>query len=230
MSTYGWRLSLLDLACSQPECPYNRTMSQQWLLWIQKLQAIAQNGLRYSKDPFNRQRFQELREISAHMLAGLSNGDPGAALTYFESLDGTSTPRIDVRAFVLQEGKVLMVREKSDGLWTLPGGWADVGCSLSEAVAKEVHEEAGYVVAPTRILAVYDRSRHPHPPHPEYSYKIFVQCDLVEETTADELETDAAGFFPVDRLPPLSTGRVTSDQIGRMVDLADDPSLPADFD
>ena len=205
-------------------------MSQPWLLWIQKLQAIAQNGLRYSKDPFDRERFQQLRDISTRMLARLSSSDPDATVAFFESFEGTATPKIDVRALVLNEGKVLMVRERADGLWTLPGGWADVGCSLSEAVAKEVREEAGYLVHPVRILAVYDRSRHPHPPHPEYSYKLFVQCKLVEQTAADDLETDAVGFYAVDALPPLSTARVTSDQIVRMVELASDPSLPAEFD
>lgn len=205
-------------------------MSSHWLQYIQKLQAIAQNGLHYSKDPFDRERFQQLRALAADMLADLSDEDPETISGVFQDFEHTATPKIDVRAFVMRHGKALFVREKSDGRWTLPGGWADVGKTLSESVVAEVREEAGYIVQPVRILAVYDRSRHPHPPHLEYTYKIFVQCEILLDGAPDDLETDGRAFFPPDGLPPLSADRVTQAQLERMFVLAADPCMPADFD
>ena len=205
-------------------------MTNQWLGLIQRLQAIAQNGLRYSKDPYDIDRFQQLRSISADMLAALAHADASVVRGLFDNYDGTATPKIDVRAVVVRDGQVLMVRQTSEGKWTLPGGWADVGQSLSEAITKEVREEAGYIVEPKRILAVHDRPRHNLPPIPEHVWKVFVQATIVAEAKPDALETDAVGFFRVDGLPELSEGRVTKAQLARMLELAADPNAPADFD
>jgi ADP-ribose pyrophosphatase YjhB (NUDIX family) len=202
----------------------------QWLTWIQELQAIAQNGLRYSKDPFDIDRFEKLRSLAAQMLAALAETPPEIVEGLFNSYDGVATPKIDVRAVITNDGKVLMVREKLEGKWTLPGGWADVGVSLTEAVAKEVREESGFVVEPRRILAVQDRSRHNFPPIPEHTWKIFVECTIIESGVPDELETDGVGFFRFEELPELSEGRVTKKQLARMLELAASPTAPADFD
>lgn len=205
-------------------------MSAQWLTWIQELQAIAQNGLRYSQDPFDLERFKRLRAICSQMLAALSEAPPRKIQALFDGYEGTATPKIDVRGVVLEGGGVLLVREKSDARWTLPGGWANVGESLAKAVEKEVREESGYIVKPVRLLAVQDRPRHNQPPIPEHTWKIFVHCETVRQGVPDELETDAVGFFRLDDLPPLSEGRVTRAQLERMVQLCADPDAPADFD
>jgi ADP-ribose pyrophosphatase YjhB (NUDIX family) len=205
-------------------------MNEKWLGWIQDLQAIAQNGLRYSKDPFDIDRYEKLRSVSARMLAALADAPPETVYSLFDSYEGAATPKIDVRAVVMDDDKVLMVREKSDGKWALPGGWADVGESLAESVTKEVREEAGFIVEPKRILAVQDRSRHNKPPIPEHSWKIFVECIVLEKGVPDELETDGVGFFKPDELPKLSEGRVTKEQLTRMLELVASPSAHADFD
>lgn len=205
-------------------------MRNRWLAWIQDLQAIAQNGLRYSKDRYDIERFQKLRSVCAEMLAELSDTAPKKVQALFDAYDGTATPKIDVRAVVIEDDRVLMVRQIVEGKWTLPGGWADVGQSLSEAIVQEVREESGYVVVPKRILAVHDRPRHNVPPIPEHTWKIFVEAVIVGKGEPDALETDAVGFFNLSDLPPLSEGRVTCVQLKRMLELVADPTAPADFD
>lgn len=205
-------------------------MSKQWLDWILQLQAIAQNGLQYSKDRYDLERFQQLRAIAGDMLAELAGAPPQVVHGLFASYEGTATPKIDVRAVVLQDDKVLLVRQIGEERWTLPGGWADVGISLSEAVAKEASEESGYLVEPTRVLAVQDRPRHNLPPIPEHTWKVFVEASIVSAGEPDGLETDDVGFFSLSELPPLSEGRVNRAQLERMIELVNDPSAPADFD
>lgn len=205
-------------------------MKNQWLDWILQLQAIAQNGLRFSKDRYDIERFQQLRAITGEMLAELAGASPEIVHGLFSSYQGTATPKIDVRAVVLQEDKILLVRQIGEDKWTLPGGWADVGISLSEAIVKEAREESGYRVNPIRILAVQDRPRHNLPPIPEHTWKVFVEASIVSPGEPDGLETDAVGFFSLSDLPPLSEGRVNRAQLERMVELARDESAPADFD
>jgi ADP-ribose pyrophosphatase YjhB (NUDIX family) len=205
-------------------------MNNQWLSWIQQPQATAQNGLRYSKDKYDIDRFKQLRSMAVEMLASLSESSPEPIVDLFSSYEGTATPKIDVRAVVIQDKKLLLVRQIGEEKCTLPGGWADVGVSLGEAVVKETREESGYLVKPVRVLAVQDRPRRNVPPIPEHTWKIFVEASILEEGKPDNLETDGVGFFSLDDLSPLSTWRVTRAQIERMFELVADPSTPADFD
>lgn len=205
-------------------------MSKQWLDWILQLQAIAQNGLQYSKDRYDLDRFRQLRAIAGDMLAELAGAPSPVVHDLFASYEGTATPKIDVRAVVLQDDKVLLVRQIGEEKWTLPGGWADVGISLSEAIIKEAREESGYLVEPTRVLAVQDRPRHNLPPIPEHTWKVFVEASIVGVGEPDGLETDDVGFFSLSELPPLSEGRVNRAQLERMIELVKDPSAPAEFD
>ena len=137
---------------------------------------------------------------------------------------------MDVRAAVFQDNQVLLVQERSDGGWTLPGGWCDVGEAPGVAGAREVEEESGYRVRTTKLLAVYDKLRHEHPPESLHAYKLFFRCDLVGGAAATSDETTAVGFFAENALPPLSLARVTERQIRRMLEHARDPSLPTDYD
>ncbi len=151
-------------------------------------------------------------------------------LDYFRSEAGYATPKVDVRAAAFLEGEVLLVREISDGAWTLPGGWADVNQSAAECVVREVAEESGYVVRAIKLAAVYDYRKRNRPQHLDSIYKIFFICELVGGSASASIETSEAAFFPRDALPPLSVGRTTAQQIARMFEHAEQPDLPADFD
>ncbi|MFC7440539.1 NUDIX hydrolase [Laceyella putida] len=188
-----------------------------WLKTAKRIQAIAQSGLAYCRDPFDIERFQELSEISAHMLSHYIDMPVENVKTWFLNETGYQTPKVDVRAVVMKERELLFVKEKSDGKWSLPGGWAEPGLSLRENIIKEVAEESGYEVETERVLAVLDRNRHKHPPSPFYIYKIFVLCRLVGGKPMTSIETEGVAFHSTDSLPELSTERVTREQIQLML-------------
>ena len=202
----------------------------QWLTWARQLQAHAQNGLTYSRDPFDQDRFRHIRDIAAEIIATYAEVDLTHVRDLFEGDIGYATPKVDVRGVVFRDDAILLVREKTDGCWSLPGGWADSGESPSEMVAREVFEESGYRVRATKLLAVYDRNRHDHPPHPFYVYKLMFQCELLGGAPAESIETDGIDFFKEDALPALSLTRVVPVQIHRMFEHYRHPEWPADFD
>jgi ADP-ribose pyrophosphatase YjhB (NUDIX family) len=210
------------------------TPQPDWLGWVARLQAIAQAGLELTDGVYDRERYAALRALATEIAAAhLDLPTPAERMALEELLAGDGgypTPKVDVRALVRSGGQVLLVQERVDQRWALPGGWADIGSSPTENTVREVAEEAGVTVAAGRLLAVYDRSRHGHPPSPNHIYKLFVACDLVAGEPAPGLETLAAGFFDPDRLPPLSSGRVTAAQIARLLYLDDHPELPPDLD
>jgi ADP-ribose pyrophosphatase YjhB (NUDIX family) len=137
---------------------------------------------------------------------------------------------VDVRAAVFRDDQVLLVREREDGGWTLPGGWADVGESPGIAAVREVKEEAGMDVRPTKLAAVYDRNRHGHPPIPYHAYKLFFLCEITGGAPATSYETTEVAFFPEDDLPPLSLARVTPGQLRHLFDHYRHPEWPTSFD
>jgi ADP-ribose pyrophosphatase YjhB (NUDIX family) len=203
----------------------------QWLTWATRLQAIAQTGLAYAKDAYDIERYSAVRRISAEMMAaagGLKDWTP--VLDLFSREAGYATPKVDVRAAVFRDDRVLLVKEREDGRWTLPGGWADVGDAPGEAAIREVKEESGFDVVPTKIAAVYDRNRHGHPPIPFHAYKLFFLCDIVRGEPACSHETEAVDFFAEDRLPPLSLTRVTPGQICHLFAHHRHPEWPTSFD
>ncbi len=205
----------------------------QFLGWITRLQAIAQNGLTFARDPYDVERYTAIREIAAEMLGLGTSFEVPVIRRLFASDSGYATPKVDVRGVVFRGDAVLLVREKSDGCWTLPGGWADVCESPAENVVREIHEEAGVKARPLKILAIYDRSRHPHEPaFPFHVYKMFILCEAVDGVlSASGTETDAVAFFREDELPEqLSLTRVTPWQIHRMFEHHRNPGLPTDFD
>jgi ADP-ribose pyrophosphatase YjhB (NUDIX family) len=165
------------------------------------------------------------------MLARGGAVDPAVALDVLGGDRGYATPKVDVRAFVVQApNRVLLVREREDGRWTLPGGWADVTETPAEAAEREVREEAGYRVRATRLLACWDRTRQRGAvPIPYRAYKLVFLCEVLGEAARDDSETDAVDWFAPDELPPMSLGRSNPEQIVRLLELAADPALPADF-
>ena len=206
------------------------SLEPQWLEWSRRLQGIAQTGLAYAKDPFDVERYQAVREVAAEMAAAHSD----AALDYIRDLFkgevGHATPKVDVRGAVFRADTILLVKERQDGLWTLPGGWADLHESPAEAVVREVLEESGYKTRVVKLLALYDRDRHGHTPHPFRIYKLFFQCEIVGGNPSHSMETEGVAFFREDALPDLSISRVTSVQIARLFDHYRHADWPTDFD
>ncbi|MFP4548419.1 MAG: NUDIX hydrolase N-terminal domain-containing protein [Fidelibacterota bacterium] len=184
-----------------------------WLAIAKQLQLISQAGLAYSKDKYDIERFQQIQEVCAEIFAHHSNIDKTEIQTLFDNQAGYPTPKIDVRAAIFQKDKILLVQEKLDGKWALPGGWADSNLSLKENLIKEAQEEAGATITPKKIIAVHDRKKHNQPPIPFGVYKIFVLCDLISMAFKPNIETAAAGFFSMENMPALSTGRNTAAQL-----------------
>ncbi|WP_391488061.1 NUDIX hydrolase [Leclercia tamurae] len=177
----------------------------------QKLNAIAQTGLTFSKDVFDTERYESLRHIATELMASRFDIDPETLHHVTES--GYATPKTDVRAFILRDGKLLMVREAEDGLWSLPGGWADVGDTPSTAVCREVAEETGLQVKATKLLGVWDRNLHGHPPLPWHVYKLIFLCEETGGSLAINHETTSLGFFDINELPPLSLTRIVAEEL-----------------
>jgi len=180
-----------------------------------ELAAIAQTGTHFSKDTYDRERYQRLGEIAAAILAGCSDVPSETIRGWSKEEFGYATPKVDVRAFILDANRVLLIREDADkGRWTLPGGWADVNESPSESVVREVEEESGYVVNPIRLLAVLDREKQGHvPPFPYHVYKMFFHCEIAGGGPKRTAESSESAFFAEANLPELSVSRVLPGQI-----------------
>jgi ADP-ribose pyrophosphatase YjhB (NUDIX family) len=203
----------------------------QWLKWTKRLQAIAQTGLTFTRDHYDHQRYEELQALAAEMMAaGSGMADSEKILHLFRGETGYATPKVEVRGAVVRENQILLVREREDGGWTLPGGWADVGESPSAMVVREVKEESGYDVTPRKLAAFFDRNKHPHPPESTHAYKIFFLCDLLGGEATPSFETPEVKFFPRHELPQLSAARITAYQIEHMFDHASHPEWPTTFD
>jgi ADP-ribose pyrophosphatase YjhB (NUDIX family) len=200
------------------------------LAWARKVQAIAQNGLLFTQDSFDRERYTQLQDLANSIICAELDIPLGRAKAFWDKEDGYATPKVDVRGGVFKGDQVLLVRERSDGKWTLPGGWVDVNDAPSEAVAREIYEESGYRAKAIKLAALVDRNRHPHPPAVHHIYKLFFLCELTGGTATISNETDGVDFFPVRSLPELSTGRTLSSQIERLYEHQLNKDLPADFD
>ena len=204
-----------------------------WLIWARELQAIAQTGLAFSRDPYDRERYEAVRGLAARMFAVRSDAPAERIAALFAGETGYATPKIDVRAAVFdRDARILLVRETADGgRWTLPGGWADVNLTAAENAAKEAVEESGFRVEPRKLAAVWDRTRQGHPSSVFSSYKVFFLCERIGGEAAVSYETSEVGWFGETDIPAdLSLGRVLPQQIRRMFAHSRDPSLPTDFD
>jgi ADP-ribose pyrophosphatase YjhB (NUDIX family) len=204
-----------------------------WLRWAREMQALAQSGLTFTRDPYDRERYERLRELSAEVLHDHSGESVERIVALFADQVGYATPKIDVRTAVFDAaGRVLMVRETADaGRWTLPGGWADVNVTPAENAIREVREESGYDVAITKLAAVWDRTRQGHSAGVFSCAKMFFLGTVVGGSAATSIETSEVGWFGEDGLPPdLSLGRVLRHQIARMFEHRRQPALPTDFD
>jgi ADP-ribose pyrophosphatase YjhB (NUDIX family) len=188
-------------------------MNNKWLEWASELQSIAQAGLTFGENQYDLDRYQQIRDLSVEILHEYTDIDHNKIRDLFASETGYQTPKVDIRASVFFNDKILLVNEKIDGKWSLPGGWADVNSSVSESAVRECFEEAGAVVKPKRIVAIHLGNKHNNSNFPFTIYKIFVECEFLEYSFKENTETLDAGFFEPDKLPELSFTRNTPDQI-----------------
>lgn len=188
--------------------------SENIISWARELQSLAQAGLRYSRDKFDIERFERIREISASMLAEISDTPIEKIKDIFCCERGYQTPKADVRAAVIRDDKILLVRE-NDGRWSMPGGWADVGLSAAENAVKEAKEEAGATVRPLRLIALQDwqKNNGRGKQYPISVYKIFILCEFLCGAFEENIETTECGWFALHELPELSYEKNTPEQI-----------------
>ncbi|WP_346200023.1 NUDIX hydrolase [Caldifermentibacillus hisashii] len=205
-------------------------MEPKWLEWAKELQSIAQAGLTYSRDVYDLERFEQIREISMEIMSQYTKVDQSVLKNLFANETGYPTPKVDIRAVIFEDNKILLVKENSDDSWSLPGGWADIGLTPSEVAIKEVKEESGFDVKPVKLLGVLDKKCHPHPPSPYHVYKIFIQCEIIGGGPQTGIETTAVGFFAENELPKLSEGRNTRSQIEMLFRQVNNPQEPFYFD
>lgn len=201
-----------------------------WLTWAKQIQAIAQTGLTYGKDVYDLERYTELRKLSVEIMESYTQAGTEQITLAFAGEKGYATPKSDVRGVVFRDNRILLVQEKSDGCWSLPGGWAEIGLSPTESIIKEIREEAGFEAQAVRLLAVMDRKFHHQPPGPYHIYTHFILCQIVGGEAASGVETSGVGFFAEDELPPLSLSRNTPAQISRMFAYLHNPDLPVSID
>lgn len=183
-----------------------------WLNWAVELQALAQAGLQYGKDKFDKERYERIREISAEMVSGASGLPVETVKELFCCETGYQTPKLDSRAAIFRDGKILLVQE-ANGTWALPGGWVDAGLSTAENTVKEVKEEAGLDVKVTRVIAVQDREKHNRPVYAWKICKVFYLCEELGGEFAENSETISTGYFSMEELPKLAKEKITREQI-----------------
>jgi ADP-ribose pyrophosphatase YjhB (NUDIX family) len=184
---------------------------------IKRIQALAEIGLEYSEIPYDRERYEELREISLQMLEELTGVPIEKIVPVIEEKNGYKTPKVDVRAVVFNEkDEILLIQEKADQKWAMPGGWTDISYSPGEVAVKECMEEAGLKVKAVRLLALMDKQKQNMPPAFEYVYKIFLLCEKLDNNISTGSETMDVAWFNKKKLPELSLPRNTKAQIEMM--------------
>ena len=202
-----------------------------WLTIARELQAIAQTGLTFTQDRFDKLRYERLRELAAQLVAEGASVQVDKVLDLMRGENGYATPKVDVRGAAFVDGRVLMVRELSDGLWTLPGGWADVNQSGAECVVREIFEESGFHARALKLAGVHDYRKSGHPPRAlHHVYKLLFICEITGGVATPSNETSEVAFFARDSLPPMSLGRTMPNQVERMFQHREQMELPTDFD
>ena len=205
------------------------TSSPKWLELARELYSISQSGLTYCQNEYDLDRYRRMQEISAEMIS-YQSGFPKENITQaFSMQSGYATPKVDVRGAVFREGKILLVQERADNHWAMPGGWADIGDLPSAMVEREVLEESGLQVRASRVIAVYDANRI-EPMEFFHAYKIIFLCDLLGGELQTSFETLAVDFFDPTQLPPLSTSRTDERMIAEVLAHVQDSTRPTFFD
>ena len=205
------------------------TKSPKWKEWAQEIFSLSQAGLAYSQNEFDIERYKRLQEITAEMLASQSLLEKESILESFSMQAGYITPKVDVRGAVIKEGKILLIQERADDRWAMPGGWADLGNSPASVAEREVWEESGYRVKAEKVVAVIDANRI-NPLEFYHAYKIIFLCTWLDGEPRTSHETLAVDFFDPHHLPPLSLYRTNEDMIKEVFAHLQNPNRPAAFD
>jgi ADP-ribose pyrophosphatase YjhB (NUDIX family) len=200
-----------------------------WLNWVKELQFIAQAGLTYTRDDFDKERFERIRDIAAEMMSEATDLPFEKVKNLFCNEEGFQTPKLDTRAAIFQQGKILLVKERN-GKWSLPGGWVDVLETVKTNTEKEVKEEAGLDVEAVRLIAVQDRNHHNDPPYAYNVCKVFVLCELKGGAFVPNIETLESSYFDLDELPPLATEKNNQAQLAMCFRAYQDPGWQVLFD
>lgn len=203
----------------------------QWLTWARSLQAIAQSGLSYDPNPFDAERYEQIRTVAAEILAHHTEHDVDTVVDYFLKEVGYTTPKIGCRGAVFNtENEILLVKETDDGKWTLPGGWMEVNFTPAENTEKEIFEETGLTTRAKRIIAFYDSRKHNDPHRITHIYNIIFECEIIEGELQTSIETSDVRFFPQDKIPELSMHRAAPDQIEHAFKFHVNPTAVPIFD
>lgn len=200
-----------------------------WLKWAVSIQSIAQNGLTYAKDVYDVERYEQLRDIAAEMLSYQTEIPKEKVKSLFCNETGYQTPKLDSRAAIFQDEKILLVHEKN-GTWSLPGGWVDVLESVASNTVKEVREEAGLLVEAERLIAVQDRNRHNQPVYAYGVCKVFLLCRMLGGEFQENIETTETGWFSENELPLLAEEKCSREQIRMCFDAYRDENWKVVFD
>ena len=200
-----------------------------WIDWAREIFSLSQAGLTYSKNEFDIDRYKRLQEITAEMIASESQIAKEVALNSFSMQAGYITPKVDVRGAVVQDGKILLIQERADGKWAMPGGWADLGNTPASVAEREVWEESGYRVKAEKVVAVIDSNRI-EPMEFYHAYKIIFLCRLLGGEPRVSYETLAVDFFDPDHLPPLSSYRTNESMLQEVFAHVQDPNRRTAFD
>lgn len=195
-----------------------------------RLLALAHTGLHYTQSDYERERYEEIASIARALLSMDSDYSSDQLKQAWQLEDGYVTPKLDVRGAIFRDDAVLLVRERSDGKWTIPGGFADINEWPSLSVTKEIEQESGFSARVLKLAAVHDRARHNYPPFMFHIWKLLFVCEITGGEARISNETDAVEFFSLDALPPLSTGRITAEQITLLHRHYRQPELPTEFD
>lgn len=199
--------------------------------YAKRLKAMSHLGLTYAKDEYDLERYRELEQISLEMMQEMTDVPLEKIKDYFSSEKEYITPKTDIRVVIFNDQKqLLLVKEKADGKWSLPGGWADIGFSPKEIAIKEAWEETGFHVKPVKLLAVLDKKCHPHPPQADYVYKLFIQCEILSGEKTKAFDILDIAFFDQNNIPKLSEDRVLPSQIDLMFQYLFDPQKPTVID
>lgn len=204
--------------------------SSRWLEWAREIQALSQTGLTYSENEYQSQRYRRLMEIAAEIVESHAGLPKEEVLENFAIQPGYATVKVDVRGAAVRAGKILLVQERVDGRWCMPGGWADVGEVPSDMVAREVWEESGFEVIARQVIGVYDANRGGIPMEFYHAYKIVFLCEIVGGEARPSDETLAVDFFPFDDPPPLSSPRTDPRHLREVYAHLRDPERPTAFD
>ena len=188
-------------------------MEPKWLIWAREIQSIARAGLTYSKDKYDLDRFNQLEKLAAEIISEYTQIGVRKVEELLAQETGYLTPKVDVRGAIIKDNRILLVKESQDGLWSMPGGWADVNLSISENIIKEAKEEAGVSIIPKKIIAILDRNRYNKPISMQSIYTIFVLCEFVNGKFERNIETEESRFFEQNHLPDLSITRSTKEQV-----------------